>query len=91
MVTFILETGGQGVRLRATPEVMTGDGFEVERDPPAGWVAPLARRWKGPDGKHSAESEPRVDPNGGGRWQVSVPVSGEVMTRVDIEAEAVGI
>jgi hypothetical protein len=87
---FELRAFNETVRLRATVEVMTNDGGQVEADAPIGYEPPVPRAWVGPDGTEHIGAEPVIGPeNVDGRWLVEVPLRDTTMMRVDITPEVV--
>lgn len=85
---FELRGHGNRVRLTAVVEVMTNDGGQVERDPPAGYRIPEVLGWTRPDGTHLPAAQALVAPEAtDGRWTVDVPLDTDVMFRVDIRPE----
>lgn len=79
---------GARVRLRATVEVMTNDGGQVEPEPPRGHAVPAVRAWITPGGVALGEEAPLLGPDDpSGTWRAEVPLSTEAMLRVDINPE----
>ena len=82
---FELRGHGSRVRMTARVEVMANDGGQVESEAPAGAEPPSVRAWVDPAGTEHAGSEIEAGPEGvDGRWLVEVPLSEELMMRVDL-------
>ena len=73
----------------ATVEIMTGDGNQAEAEPPVGGEPPMPRAWVTPSGEQIFGATPEVGAEGAdGRWTVDVPIVGEALMRILIEAVA---
>lgn len=84
---FELRTQGQRVRLRGSVEIMTNDGQQLEKEPPAGYISPRILCWVDPTGKKHSTAELTADPEGAdGRWTVDVELRDEMM-RLDVTPE----
>ena len=82
---FELRGHGNRVRLNAVVEVMANDGGQVESEAPVGSELPRPRRWVSPIGDELRMTEVEVGPDGvDGAWTVEVPITDDVMMRVDI-------
>ncbi len=82
---FELRGHGNRVRLSAVVEVMANDGGQVESEAPVGSELPRPRRWVSPIGDEMLMAEVEVGPDGvDGAWTVEVPITDDVMMRVDI-------
>ena len=87
---FEVRCYGSRIRLRATVEVMTNDGGQVESEPPLGYVAPEPHGWLGPRDRRYTDAAVVVDPElADGAWIVEIPLVDETMMRVDITSELV--
>ena len=87
---FEFRARGNRVRLRATVEIMSSDGGQVESEAPMGTALPAVRAWIDPSGggHPEAELEPPAD-GADGRWALDVELLDDAMMRVDVRAEAV--
>jgi hypothetical protein len=73
--------------LRGSVEIMTNDGQQLEKEPPAGYVAPRVLCWIDPKGVEHAGTEVLTGPEGAdGRWTVEVELRDEMM-RIDLTPE----
>lgn len=84
---FELRAQGNRVRLRGLIEIMTSDGQQLEKEPPAGVVAPRILCWADPAGDEHRAEEVIVGPEGiDGRWTVEVELR-DAMMRIDVAPE----
>lgn len=84
---FELRAQGNRVRLRGSVEIMTNDGQQLEKEAPAGYVAPRILCWVDPAGVEHVTEEVTVGPDGvDGRWAVEVELREEMM-RIDVTPE----
>lgn len=85
---FELRCFGSRVRLRASVEVMTNDGGQVEAEAPLGYSPPAPHAWIAPDGSEHMTPVVVIGPEAAdGRWAVEIPLTDETMMRVDITPE----
>lgn len=84
---FQLRTRGNHVRLVGSVEIMTNDGQQLEKDPPAGYVSPRILCWMDPNGTEHPADQVVVGPDQvDGQWIVEVELRDEMM-RVDVTPE----
>ncbi len=84
---FELRAHGNQVRLRGSVEIMTNDGQQLEKDPPAGAIPPRIICWVDPAGIEHRTEELVAGPEGvDGRWVTEVELR-DAMMRIDVTPE----
>ena len=84
---FELRAHGNSVRIRGSVEVMTNDGQQLEKEPPAGSITPRILCWIAPTGQVHRTKDVVAGPEGvDGRWIAEVELR-DVMMRLDVTPE----